>query len=531
MAEEIETKTVAAAQDESIPVEAKEGKGSSSAAAAAAAAEQPSSPAASHPENGGNGKDLPSKRPSPWRQPKSVREANYAAAADTLDWSPRGLQKTAIAEKKKKKMKLRKLLQDAIFVRIPMTVTADLAVALQRTRAKRSEALHEMFPELKVSTGAKSQPEGSAIDEDEEDKGVEDKKAEEGEGTKKNGKKKPQQAPKHMPQRHEYDNVLDYLEAKYAQGVMVDDEGANEGDDEEGQGSVYSETSFLDDKDLRRTVAEQVLAHSTATKLELQDDDEFFVNVGNLEVEETDLTQEHYDPLEDTNKPLTKRKRKKAPASADSKKKGKSAAASPKSTTLQPKKKKAKTSETTDKKETTNTSKSKEEKSPPRSSIPAEKIAKKRKARSDKLFDGLVEMIKAATPEELPRRKTKERVTLVCPEDKSPGDSILFSNPHVPGQKLKVKVPKSAKPGGRFRVTVPVPNTVDEDTDYNKLSRVFYGVLDDYARAFDDWCDAEGEYRKAIDDKDFNAHFEKRKKVRETERVQPFLELEAPFFF
>ena len=41
------------------------------------------------------------------------------------------------------------------------------------------------------------------------------------------------------------------------------------------------------------------------------------------------------------------------------------------------------------------------------------------------------------------------------------------------------------------------PLSPDDDTDYNKLDRAFYDALDDYARAFDDWCDAEGDYRIA----------------------------------
>jgi hypothetical protein len=44
------------------------------------------------------------------------------------------------------------------------------------------------------------------------------------------------------------------------------------------------------------------------------------------------------------------------------------------------------------------------------------------------------------------------------------------------------------------------------------LNREIYDALDEYARAFDDWCDSQGDLKKAMGDKDFGSHFEKRKK-------------------
>jgi hypothetical protein len=137
------------------------------------------------------------------------------------------------------------------------------------------------------------------------------------------------------------------------------------------------------------------------------------------------------------------------------------------------------------------------------------------KAKSDDMYQAVVAMIHEATDDELPRKKTKDRVTLTCPPDKKPGDSILFSNPHVPGQRLKVKIPKNTPPGGNFKVTVPVavaPDDEEEMKDHNKFSREFYDTLDSYSRAYDDWCDAEQDARRAAGDKEYAAHVEKRGK-------------------
>jgi hypothetical protein len=412
-----------------------------------------------------------------------------------------------------------------------MHVTADLGVAVRQTREKRMNAMHVQFPSLKPMAPTKTAAELTAAEKEEQKedgtKGEATMDKEEEADAKKNKKIK---RLKHVPQPHEYGSIVDYLEAKYVQGVMVDDEGGDENDeedDDEGQGSVYSQDSFFDDTDLQRTVAEQVLAHSTTTKLELQDDDQFFVNVGNLEVEETDLTQEQYDPLEDTNeKKAPKRKRKKPAAPSDktaakangTNKKLKTSsttnAGSKPSAAVSSPGKKAKAVVPKDENEKpTNTKKPSAAGS---SSADLEKlkhVSTKRKRRMDKYYKQLMAMINTATSEELPRKKTKERVAITCPPDKKPGDQIMFANPHVPGQRLKVKIPKNATPGSTFKVTVPVADSpADDETDYNKFSREFYDTLDDYARAYDNWCDAEQDYRKASGDKEFAGHLEKRKK-------------------
>jgi hypothetical protein len=551
--EEVVVDTAAVAGDSPVSAAAASSLGST---AASVPADETDSPRASSPTA------LPEKRPSPWRAKKTPLAGLMRASASSpssVSSPPAVLTQkkatTVVAVKAKAKSQRahghvdRKLFQDAVCIRIPLNVTADLGVAVRQTREKRMMALHQSFPLLKpvvllsqqspVTTKTAAEKaaaaEGKEQNNDNED-GVKGEATTDKEEEADAKKKKQIKRLKHVPQPHEYGSIVDYLEAKYVQGVMVDDEGGDENDDDddddddEGQGSVYSQDSFFDDTDLQRTVAEQVLAHSTTTKLELQDDDQFFVNVGNLEVEETDLTQEQYDPLEDTNeKSPTKRKRKKPAAPSDKTKKANgtkklktsssttstvTAAGSKPSAALSSPGKKAKVVAPKDENEKPN-----KKTSAAGTTADLEKlklVSAKRKRRMEKYYKQLMAMIKTASNEELPRKKTKERVAITCPPDKKPGDQIMFANPHVPGQRLKVKIPKNASPGSTFKVTVPVADiAADDDTDYNKFSREFYDTLDDYARAYDNWCDAEQDFRKASGDKEFAGHLEKRKKFDE----------------
>lgn len=295
---------------------------------------------------------------------------------------------------------------------------------------------------------------------------------------------------------------------------------------------MYSESSFLDDTDLQRTVAEQVLAHTTTTKIGLQQqDNDFFVNIGNLEVEETELTDHRYDPLDDTKiKAPIKRKRKNHTANSMEKSektapdlpmKQESDTSTKEHSVEAPPKKKMKIAKIENAEENAKTA-SEPDQAPSSSDSLAtlEKKCRVRKEKYEKLYRMMVERVNNASNDELPRRLTKLKVSITCPSDKKPGDTILFANPHVSGQKLKVKVPKNAKPGTAFKVTVPVAQP-DEGVDHNRLTRETYDALDDYARAYDDWCDSESDYRKAIGDKEFSAHFEKRKKFDEIVKDMP----------
>lgn len=79
---------------------------------------------------------------------------------------------------------------------------------------------------------------------------------------------------------------------------------------------------------------------------------------------------------------------------------------------------------------------------------------------------------------------------------RNPWTMTRLSNPNVPGQKLKVKIPKNADMDKRsFVVSVPTPK-VKEPVDFreNNFPREFREILHSYSSAYDDWCDAEGSF-------------------------------------
>jgi hypothetical protein len=179
----------------------------------------------------------------------------------------------------------------------------------------------------------------------------------------------------------------------------------------------------LDDTDLQRDVAEQVMASTTMTKLELEEDDaDFFVNVGNLEVEDNEYGDQ-YDPLEDKEQ-TTKKRKKAAPAKPGepAKKKAKQdeldKSTKSKSSVASKKKKPSLGSTAGSTKEDTEEKKKKT------------KAAKEAKAMAEKYFKKFAKLVKALTEDELPRRKTKRKVALTCPPNKKPGDDITFTYVH-----------------------------------------------------------------------------------------------------
>ena len=72
---------------------------------------------------------------------------------------------------------------------------------------------------------------------------------------------------------------------------------------------------------------------------------------------------------------------------------------------------------------------------------------------------------------------------------------IWYSNPKVPGQKLKVKIPKKANMEKRtFVVSIPVPKVAEpKEVKDNNVPKEFKEALYSYSTAYDDWCVAEGE--------------------------------------
>jgi hypothetical protein len=100
----------------------------------------------------------------------------------------------------------------------------------------------------------------------------------------------------------------------------------------------------------------------------------------------------------------------------------------------------------------------------------------------------------------------------------------LIRNPHIPGQRLRVQVPKGTFAGETFKVTVPVPKPSAGDdgdgVDHNKFPRDLQDELDMYAREYDVFCKHEGEFRHAKDE-EYPIHLEKRKKYDQVVAVFP----------
>ena len=449
---------------------------------------------------------------------------------------------------KRKRRRRDKMFQDCLAVHIPIEITADLGVAILRTRRKRIGAFKQAFPDLfaeETHEATELSPKIKSVDLTKGDATMEEPETSQKQASSNDNLKFSTEGNmSHVPKREDFSNVVDYLEAKYVQGVMIEEEQIG-ADLDDGQGSVYSQSSFLDDRDLQRDVAEQVLAQSTTTKLELEsnDDDAFFVNVGNLEVEESFLTEEGYDPVNDQENVQKSKKKRKQPSeqqktgSVDNGRDRKNQTAS-KSKSPSTAKSKAESSTISPKRKSKITGKPAMTKKKDRSPVtPAEKAASEKKKQVDEAYRNVVDFIKDMSHEDLPRRKTKEKVAITCPQgrsiiiitfsatryphfsnfvvtsaDKKPGDSILFANPHVPGQRLKVKIPKKTAPGGTFRVSVPVAQNPDDDdsTDHNKWSRDFYDCFGEYCRLYDEWIDLVATVKEEKGVTDFVVYTEKR---------------------
>ena len=84
-------------------------------------------------------------------------------------------------------------------------------------------------------------------------------------------------------------------------------------------------------------------------------------------------------------------------------------------------------------------------------------------------------------------------VFFVCESD-SNSHFHFCRNPSVPGQKLKVQIPKNADmEKRRFVVSIPTPKVTEPvEIRDNNFSRAFREALFNYSNAFDEWCNAEG---------------------------------------
>ena len=283
-------------------------------------------------------------------------------------------------------MPSKKLPRDSVIAYIPLSVTADLGVAMRRVRAKRIAQIKEICPELFQQPNTTNQDTGSttavvAASTSQDQSGLEhidsenDDSQDEFDNDDDNNQNRKSTTihsnnnnTDTIVRREQFGSIVEYLEAKYARGVMIDDlderirerkkkkkesqhgKGKSNDDNEKNlthnddkddndmsvlsdsaAGSCYSVESgnFIDDSELRKEVAHQILGSSAygKTKIEAlsldraavaaneedaslmmeEDDHGFFVNVGDLEMEDG-WTEHDLDDDEDWIKMMAKAK-------------------------------------------------------------------------------------------------------------------------------------------------------------------------------------------------------------------------------
>jgi hypothetical protein len=306
-------------------------------------------------------------------------------------------------------------------------------------------------------------------------------------------------------QKEQYGSVLDYLEAKYVRGVNIasynsqgerikrkktdnvsTDEDENYDSDQDNNRSVYGDDGFIDDTLLEEEVVDQVFASDSygKTKIEMEArrlrkeksekeeedlsaesdlDDGFFVNIGDLEMEEGwrgDNNEILISPKRKPGRPkksesegevkpkkrkvdkedeVPKKKKKKVDGAVD-KTKDKAKITKKKDGESKTKvvKQKNSTSSSDTKKKLIKQSpaKSSPKKSPaPKPKEPKEDLQTPKGIMEDlakqtkRKFSFCVKLIGELTPRHLPRKpkqKLTAKVTVAIPADKNIGDTIMF---------------------------------------------------------------------------------------------------------
>jgi len=236
-----------------------------------------------------------------------------------------------------------KIPRDSLIVHIPLHVTADLGIAMKRVRAKHIARFKLLHPHLFDNSTSKTKLDATeasslpAVEDGTKDGGDKSDAESDDDASQEKSRKDKEKDNLNMQdesmmdaigsevRKEQFGSMVDYLEAKYARGVMIHDlderirekkkndggKGTNDADadlnvlSDSEAGSCYSEDSgdFIDDTDLRTDVAHQILASSAfgTTRIEAEavskakgadddsigaDDHAFFVNVGDLEMED-----------------------------------------------------------------------------------------------------------------------------------------------------------------------------------------------------------------------------------------------------
>jgi hypothetical protein len=178
---------------------------------------------------------------------------------------------------------------DSILIEVPLSVTADLGVALKRTRRKRIKRIQDWVASApgKKQKGdnnkaaAKKKSESPTKDANGKGGGDSCSDSDNLDDDGDNGEKDitldydDDACLGKTPKRNQYVSVVDYLEAKYVRGVMIADyddreqakiqsNDVQEEPDSEGDNSCYDdEDGFIDDSLIVEDVAGQVMASST----------------------------------------------------------------------------------------------------------------------------------------------------------------------------------------------------------------------------------------------------------------------------
>lgn len=191
--------------------------------------------------------------------------------------------------------------KDSILIHVPLHVTADLGVAMRRTRRKRVRRIQrwvESVTEEREEDGkdvvGESTKNGQSGDKTESDESASDNDG---------GKKERRSSSLDIdddesnvgpPRREQYGSVLDYLEAKYVRGVVISDYNANgervkrkkseasgneEGEpdevydsDQDDNRSCYGDDDFIDDSLLQEEVVDQVFASDSYGKTKIEEE-------------------------------------------------------------------------------------------------------------------------------------------------------------------------------------------------------------------------------------------------------------------
>jgi hypothetical protein len=191
--------------------------------------------------------------------------------------------------------------KDSILIHVPLHVTADLGVAMRRTRRKRVRRIQRW---VKSVTEEREEEGKNVVGEttlngNSMDKTGSDESASDDDGGKKERRSSSldiddDESNVGPPRREQYGSVLDYLEAKYVRGVVISDynadgervkrkksetSGNEEGEpdevydsDQDDNRSCYGDDDFIDDSLLQEDVVDQVFASDSYGKTKIEDE-------------------------------------------------------------------------------------------------------------------------------------------------------------------------------------------------------------------------------------------------------------------